>query len=200
MKYFFLLFCLFVFSCGHPKHPSTVKSSKSAISISALKRKRDNIEAYSLQHKNNMLVFAKVPGKDVLLKIENEKWPDEVEYSYNVLKDDNGEIIMIDASPFSESGDWDVSHTHYFYSDGNTFLFERKANAFNGCLTNDSVVYETVKKYFAPSFKLLKQQDIVVDKNGKALDKSKCVVDFAIEDANVYPNVNACLKAYRIIL
>jgi hypothetical protein len=194
------MFVAMIVSCGNPKHSSTVKTPKSVSSVSALKRKRDNIEAYSLQHKNNMLVFAKVPGKDVLLKIENEKWPDEVEYSYNVLKDDNGKIIMIDASPVSESGDWDVSHTHYFYSDGNTFLFERNANAFNGCLTNDSVVYETVKKYFAPSFKLLKQQDIVVDKNGKALDKSKCAVDVAIEDARVYPNVNACLKAYHIKL
>lgn len=147
-----------------------------------------------------MLVFAKVPDKKALLKIENEKWPDEVEYSYNVLEDDNGKVILIDSSPVSESGDWDVSHTHYFDENGNTFLFERKANAFNDCLTNDSVAYETIKKYYTPPFKLIKQQDILVDKNGKALDKNKCSVDFAMEDAKVYPNVTACLKAYHIII
>lgn len=185
-------------ACSNPKQSSAGKTYKSIVSISASKRKRNNIETYSLQHKNNMLVFAKVSDKKALVKIENDEWPDETVYAYNVLKDDAGKIMMIDASPLSESGDWDVSHTHYFDDNGNTFLFERKANAFSDCLTNDSVAYETVKKYYALPFRLIEQQDILVNKDGKTLDKSKCTVDFAIEDAIVYPDVNTCLKAYGI--
>jgi hypothetical protein len=105
---------------------------------------------------------------------------------------------MIYSSPMSESGDWSVEHTHYFDSDGNTFLFERHANAFNDCLPDGEVAFETVKQYCDADFKLIEKTDQLVDAKGKPLDTNKCAIDFATEEAVAYPNVDACLKAYHI--
>lgn len=196
MKYFyFLLLSVVIMSCNHTK-----QKPAAYVDLSELKQRRNWIEKYSLGHKNEMAVFAKVAGKTELVKVFDDKWPDDTEYGYNILKDEFGKIIMIYSSPVSESGDWNVEHTHYFDKNENTFLFERKANAFSDCLTDEGVAYETVKKYFDGKFKLMKKTDSLVDKGGKALVKSKCAVKFAIEDATVYPNAGACLKAYHIIL
>lgn len=190
MKYLCFLFCLSILSCGHPKRHYT---------LSELKHRRDWIEKYSLKHKSEMVVFAKVPGKAQLIKIVNDKWPDETEYAYNVLKDSSGNVILIYSSPVSESGDWNVEHNHYFDPEGNTFLFERHANAFNDCSAGDEVAYETVKKYFDSDFNIMEKTDNLVDKKGKHLNKSECSIDFAIQDATIYPNAESCMRAYNII-
>lgn len=192
MKYIYLLFLsTLIVACNRPKHHYTLPE---------LKQRRDKIEKYSLDHKNATIVFAKVHTKAELIKVIDDKWPDDTEYAYNVLKDSSDKVILIYSSPISESGDWDIEHKHYFESDGNTFLFERHASAFSDCLSDGEAAYETVKKYFDVDLKLIEQTDNLVDKRGNLLNKSKCTIDFAIEDATVYPNVEACLKAYKIVL
>lgn len=180
--------------------PTANKMKSTSVDVSQLKRHKNQISIYSSQHKNSFLVFAKVANKQELVKVVNEKWPDDTECAYNILKNDDGKIIMILSSPVSESGDWYLKCTHYFNNDGNTFIYEIKANAF--ALPDDEVAYETTTDYFGADFKLLKHNYKLVDKKGKALDKQIYGFEAASRGFNIkaYSNVHDCLAAYHIQL
>lgn len=143
------------------------------------------------------MVFVKMNNKNELLRIFKGSFPeDSIECTYNVLTE-KGKVIMIMASPYSESGDWDMECTHYFKADGHTFAFEKQANAF--ALPDDGVAYETTIDYFDPQFKCIKHIYKLVDKNGKGLDKSYAFDRGSFND-KIYSTSGECLSAYHIKL
>lgn len=188
-----ILISIAAFSCGPKK--SNINTHFSA---RALKKRKDDIDKISTKGTDSLLVFVKMTGREQLVRIFNGKFPkDSIECTYNVLLK-KGRPLMIMLSPYDESGDYDVDYRHYFYDDGHTFAFEKRANAF-GDLPNDNVIRETTTNYYNEDFKRLKHSYKLVDYRNKPLGK-EYAFDRGEYDNKTYPTAEACLQAYRIKL
>jgi hypothetical protein len=162
-----------------------------------LKAKRVAADKYLKQHDKALLLYAKVEGKKYALKIKNEEWPEVVESSFNVLKDARGKIMMILEIPFSQSGDWSITYTHYFDDDGNTYAYKKNINVFDD--VKGGVVYGTQINYYRANHKLLSQSKSIRDKYGKkVIDTGHISMYDSWYKPTVYKNVEECLKGYGI--
>jgi hypothetical protein len=78
-------------------------------------------------------------------------WPDSTATSYDVFRDQPGQVRLAFESPFSQSGDWNLDATHYFDAQEVTFLVERQVRFFNGCWSDSTGVMvpirETITSY-----------------------------------------------------
>jgi hypothetical protein len=188
MKYsiLFIIFSISVYSCK-PKTNSTVQAD----SPESLKGKKDHIDSIFRLKNNNLTVLVKVPNKPGLVEVKNENWPEEVETTYNLLKDPSGNVILFLESPYSESGDWNITFAHYFDVDGKTFAFTRQTNYFNSICT-EGVAYETVTEFYDKAFAKEKTDYKLVDTSGHVLDKSKCEFPYD-QQYKVVKDREACL-------
>ena len=105
---------------------------------------------------------------------------DNVETTFNILKDSLGQIITASEFPFSESGDWNIILTHYFDKDGKTFAFERQTNFFNSMCT-DGVAFETQTEFYNSDFQLIDRMYKLVDEKNKILQKDSCQFPYNYE-------------------
>jgi hypothetical protein len=138
-----------------------------------------------------------VPGKKSLIRVYNEKWPDEIEYTYNIVKDKGGKIIYILQTPFSESGDWDISYKHYFDEDGHVFAFYRVESIFDDNVKG-GVIRNTVLKYYNKDFKIVKQNNRLEDTKGALVKANKNNFNFRDYNYTIYKNLAECLKGYNV--
>lgn len=141
--------------------------------------------------------MAKISGRKNIVKVKGENWPDNLEYTYNILRDSTGRIIFIAQMPYSESGDWFISNAHYFDEQGNTYAFERQENVFNDEVKG-GVVKHSISKLYGEGFKNVITINKVTDVHGKIIPKK--VYDFPSDKYVIYPNLANCLAAYRIKL
>ena len=170
-------------------NPQTSAASKSE---SLPEDQKAQIDSLLSQNKGTLTVLVKLPGNQQLVEVKGEQWPDEVEITYNILKDSSGQVLMFAESPFSESGDWNISLIHYFDEAGKTFAFSKRTNFFNsGC--TEGVAYETITEYFDQDFRKVGEQYSLLDGENNKLDKGKC--EFPYEAAyKVLPNLDACMQ------
>ena len=131
------------------------------------------IDTFFNQNKDKPLVYAKPVGAEESKQITDGKLPENVEITFNVLKDSSGKIITVAEFPFSESNDWKVILTHYFDKDGKTFIFERQTNFFNSICT-DGIAYETRTDFYDGEFRLIDKKYRLVDEKNRALPKDSC--------------------------
>ena len=124
--------------------------------------------------------MAKLVDKDEPIVIQNGYFPDNVETTFNILKDSLGQIVSVSEFPFSESGDWNIIFTHYFDKDGKTFAFERQSNFFNSICT-DGVAYETRAEFYNSDFQLIDKTYKLVDEKNKPLQKDSCQFPYDYE-------------------
>ena len=122
---------------------------------------------------SSLLVFARVHNSKRLLPIKNGNFPEDVETSFNVLKNNNGRIIYIFESPTSESGDWDISYRSYYDTSGKIFAFERQEHFFNSECT-EGAAHELLVKYFDKQGAVISSQYSLRDDQKKALDSKRC--------------------------
>jgi len=167
-------------ACGHKNivDKSKVVNSGKERSIGRQKKDKRYIDNL-LKDKSNVVVLAKIIGKDKLVKIINSKFPDEVETTFNLLIDNNSKKICALEVPFSESGDWFILYKSYFDDKGKLFAFERQANFFNsGCTKDESdAAHETLVKYYSNG-KLIDSTYTLTDSKKRPLVKSKCVFNY----------------------
>jgi len=161
-----------------------------------LKSKQVATDQYISKHGKTLIVLVKVPGKTKLKKVINENWPEEMEYTYNILKDTTGRIILVSLVPFSQSGDWFITYTHYFDEKGNTYAFRKQTNVFDSEVKG-GVIYETLLKYYDVNFNILKKIYTLQNKSGKTI-KNNGHVDIYQYKYGIYKNLDACLKDYHI--
>lgn len=164
--------------------------------LTKLKNKRAAVDQFIIKHDKALIILVKVPGKTKLIKVINENWPDEIEYTYNILKDTTGRIILVSQIPFSQSGDWFITYTHYFDEKGNTYAFRKQTNIFDSDVKG-GVIYETLLKYYDVNFSILKKNYTLQDKSGKTI-KNNGHVDIYQYKYATYKNLDACLKGYNI--
>lgn len=187
-------------ACGPAENKEEVNQATVVIkpmSLAEMQRRKAEIDDLAGSDAANYTVLAKVKGRTGLVTVIDHQWPPNMEYNYNILKDSTGRVIMIAASPFSESGDWFVAFTHYFTPDGKTFAFERKGNAMK--LPQQEVAFETTVDFYDGEFKSVYHSYQLVDKDQKPLDK-KYAFDYAYLSIKAYLALQEVLKAYSIKL
>lgn len=148
--------------------------------LERLKYQKTTIDTLFKHSKDKLIVLAKLVDKDELIQINNGNFPDNVETTFNILKDSLGQIITASEFPFSESGDWNIILTHYFDKDGKTFAFERQTNFFNSICT-DGVAYETQTEFYNSDFQLIDKMYKLVDQKNKTLQKDSCQFPYDYE-------------------
>lgn len=161
-----------------------------------IKKRISFIDSQIVKRNRQIIVLAKVPGKKIPVRVIHDKWPDDIDESYNVLKDNAGSVILIAEMPNNESGDWYIEYRHYFDNAGNTIAFERTTNVFDSNVKG-GVIYETRINYYSPDFKLKYKEYTLTDKAGKKV-KNNGRVDIYRYPYHIYKNINDCLKAYNI--
>ena len=154
------------------------------------------IDLYAKKNQQRLIVLVKLPNKKGLLRVKNGKWPDDIEYTYNILKDTAGRIILISQIPYSESGDWFITYSHYFDERGKTFAFRKETNTFDSDIKG-GVIFENLTKYYNTDFKIIKQIYTIQDKSGKAI-KNNGHINMYQYKYTLFKDVEQCLKAYNI--
>lgn len=186
LKFFIPLFLLIPF----------IVSAQKNNSIQELINKKQQYDTLRIKQMKDLLVYAKIAGQSDLIKFNGDEWPDSIECSYNILKDNKGNILLISVYPFSISGDWFVGFTHYFDEHGKTFAFERLTSFYNSGCTDDMAT-ETIVKYFTADLKEMKNTYSLTGPNNIPLKKSKCDLLYQF-DYTVSENSNEVLKLNNI--
>jgi hypothetical protein len=160
--------------------------------IERLKGQKIIIDTLQSQDKLKLEVLVKEPNKEKLKIVLNENWPETIETTYNIWKNENGNIILIGEFPTSESGDWYIEYLQYFDKKEKTFAFQRNTNFFNSMCT-DGVAYEKITEYYNSDFNRIERNYSLTDKNKKELKKDDCAMyyDYPFE---VSDNLKSYLK------
>ncbi|UXE67272.1 MAG: hypothetical protein KA713_01310 [Chryseotalea sp. WA131a] len=162
MRYTTIIFIAFLtFSCGQ----RTLTDQ--------LEKERIEIENKIANDKNKLVVLVKVTGQTDLIKVIEQNWPDDIETTYNILKNQRGQIIYLGEFPTSESGDWSLGLKHYFGDNGKLIAFEKRLSYFNVDCT-DGAVIETIIELYDNDFKVAKTSKTQTDNNGKELKVKDC--------------------------
>jgi hypothetical protein len=197
----FLLLLLLGLMCScnsrdHSRTASTLRLVPEPDIAERLQYHKAFIDTLFSHGKNNIEVFVKLTDKTDLNPFKDTVLPDETETSFNILRDSLKHIVAIIESPYSQSGDWFLTLTHYFDKNGQTFAFERQTNFFNsGC--TEGVAYETTTEYYDSDFKLIRKEYKLVDEKGKNLNRDSCsfMHDY---DYKVLVGVDKYLRTNRI--
>lgn len=149
------------------------------------------------ENKSRLTVWVKITGENDFVKVLNEEWPEDIETTYNVYKNQNEQILYISEMPMSESGDWDLELNHYYSETGHLIAFERRLAFFNGPCLPDAVTVQKSIELYDESFKLIKTLKSLTDANGKKLGE-ECKDEHFDWDPEIQPTVKAFLDSRKI--
>jgi len=197
MKFLYLFVILLIASLSGKAQSATGKVATADSTLVSLKNKKAAIDKYVHAHAKQMAVFVKVPNKKTLVRVYNEKWPEEIEYTCNILKDKNGKVVYIFQAPFSESGDWDISYEHYFDENGNVFAFYKDESIFNDNVKG-GIIRSRLLIYYNKDFKAIKQSNWLADEKGNVVKADKTKFDFRDYKYTIYKTLAGCLKALNL--
>ena len=183
----FIAFCLPLLKQG-PGHD-----------INTLKNKKATLDQYEYKHRKDIIFLVKLTGKKNLKIVKEGDWPDDTEYIYSILRDAAGKIILIEQSPYSQSGDWYVEWKHYFDGKGNTFAFSRRETVFDESVKG-GVAVEEFLTYYDVDFKAINRSFTLTDKDDRPIKRNKSDFNFRNDKYKIYKDVNECLLAYHIKL
>lgn len=154
------------------KDSLTTETLTEVNSLDILKQPKIEIDSFVSQNPKNLIVLVKRIDRSDLFQIINENFPEDIETTFNIVKDKAGHIIYACEIPASESGDWFLALNHYFDKNGKTFAFEKQTNEFNsGCA---EITYETKTEYYDNDFKSIGNDYKLVDNKKKELRKKDC--------------------------
>ena len=146
-------------------------------SITPLKLAKSNIDKLRDDKILVIEVLVKEVNKDGLTRVVDENWPEHVETTYNIWRDQHGKILLVGEYLYSESGDWFIGYEHYIDSKGKVFAFVRNTNFFNSECT-DGVAYEKVTEFYTEGFKLISKSYSLTDDKDQKLNKENCINNY----------------------
>lgn len=118
-------------------------------------------------------VWVTEPKSLSLTRVINEQWPETVETTYNIWRDEKNAIQLIGEYPFSESGDWEIAYLHYFDRSALTFAFARYTGFYNSLCTGD-MAKEDIIDYYDAGFNRRDRSYKLKDLEGNKLEKDNC--------------------------
>lgn len=200
LAYVLTIFVVLISACNSNDSRTSSSSTSRLLPepglLERLKYQKIIIDTFLNHSKDKLVVLAKLVDKDELIQIKNGNFPDNVETTFNILKDSLGELITASEFPFSESGDWNIILTHYFDKDGKTFAFERQTNFFNSICT-DGIAYETRTEFYNSDFQVIEKMYRLVDEKNKTLQKDSCQFPYDYE-YKVSADIDKYLQTNRI--
>jgi hypothetical protein len=156
-----------------------------------LKKLKRSIDAKYNTKNSKVGILVKTPDNK-LIEVKNRQFPDEVEITFNLLKDSLGRLCLFKEIPnLTESGDDYIEITHYFDNEGKTFAITLVDNYFD----EKGVAYWTKTTYYDNDFKEIGKVETLLDKNNKPLKKTE-EFEFPMENVEFYANRNLCLKTF----
>ncbi|HEX3384400.1 MAG TPA: hypothetical protein VHS53_04395 [Mucilaginibacter sp.] len=195
------LLLLFLIAVSAPVKPEKIAAKQDKVIadtlLTALRKQTATLNRYEFNHRKNILFLVKLTGKTKLKRVREGDWPDDTEYIYSILKDTTGRIILIEQSPYSQSGDWYVEWKHYFDENGNTFAFSRRESVFDDSVKGGMAIEEFLK-YYDANFRIINQSFRLTDKDDKTIKRNKNEFNFRNDKYTIYKNVNDCLLAYHV--
>lgn len=185
MKYLFVLLGLAaMLACN--SHNSETSSTKPRIlpqdtltgvdQLNYLVRLRTATDTFRKYHPAATTVWVKEFNEDAMVLVKDRQWPEGIQSTFNVVRNDSNFIILISEYPYSETGDWYLEISHYFDVNGRTYAVERQTNFYNGKCAD--VVYEQIVKYYDPDFKQLDYSYLLTDAQGHLLDPDSCIFPY----------------------
>ena len=162
MRYTLILFLLLsISSCGQ----ATLADQR--------EREKLEIDRQVTTDKDKLIILVKVTGQTDLEKVIDQNWPDDIETTYNIFKNNRGQIIYLGEFPTSQSGDWTLGLKHYFGDNGKLIAFEKRLSYFNENCT-DGAVIETIIELYDNDFKVIKTTKTQTDNKGRELKVKDC--------------------------
>lgn len=138
-----------------------------------LKQKKE-IEDRVAAKKDKLIVLVRIKGEEKTQVVKNENWPENIETTFNVLKNEAGQVIYVAEFPTSESGDWTLELKHFFNDAGETFIFQKRLTYFNDDCGN-GVVIDTQTDVFGKGFSYIGTLKQLVDGKGIPIaDRTTC--------------------------
>src|SRR5690554_4525790 len=133
-----LIFNVFLYYPCANAQSTKLESNLELKSINSLRDTKTKIDS-QIKNNNQIIVLVKLFNKPGLYKVVDNKFPDDIEITYNILKNSSGEIIWASEIPTIEIGERFVAFSQYFNEKGKTFAFERYSNGYSLC----GFIYET---------------------------------------------------------
>lgn len=200
ITYILTLFVVLISACNSTDNRTNSSSTSRFLPepdiLERRKYQKTIIDTLFAHSKDKLIVLAKLVDKDEPIQIIDGNFPDNVEITFNILKDSLGQIITVFEIPYSESGDWNIFLTHYFDKNGKTFAFERQTSFFNSICT-DGVAYETKTEFYNSNFQLINKTYKLVDEENKTLQIDSCQFPYDYE-YKVSASIDKYLQAKRI--
>lgn len=162
-KLFYFIFLVSIVGCK-PK-------SGKAPALEELKANKHSID--SMITEESIIILAKVSDEKGLIKIKDNKYPENVETTYNLVKDKDGHIVYIAELPFSKDSNWFIAYRSYFNTEGKLFAFQRLNNFLHSeCVRGAAMEKST--NYYNAKFKLIDSTYTLTDSQKKPLKRSDC--------------------------
>jgi hypothetical protein len=136
-------------------------------------KRKQEIENLVTSNEDKLIVLVKVFEQEILKRVIDQQWPENIERTFNILKNQNDQIIYIGEFPTSQSGDWSLELKHYFADNGQLIAFEKRLAYFNRECT-DRAVIERIIEFYDNNFKVIKTSKTLEDNDGKKMDEEKC--------------------------
>jgi hypothetical protein len=136
-------------------------------------REKERLEIENQIKADKLIILVKVKGQAELKKVIDQNWPEDIETTYNIFKDQRGQIIYLGEFPTSQSGDWSLGLKHYFGDNGKLIAFEKRLSYFNEDCT-DGAVIETIIELYDNDFKIIKTTKTQTDNKGRELKVKDC--------------------------
>lgn len=164
-------------------------------SLRLIKNETDSL----IRSGSQITVLVKLFDNPDLYKVVDGNFPDNIEITYNILRNKSDKIIWVCEIPTIEIGDRFVAFSHYFNEDGITFAFERQSNGYSMSdeLNLDlGYIYETKIKYFEDNLNLLNIDCEVLDEDRNKITTNDC--DNLEYEYKIMENVDEFLKLKKI--
>ncbi len=162
LKYIFsvkiiILCSIFTFISCSTKQKNERQSKESRIVpepdlLDRLKYLKSEVDNLFIPENKRILTYLKIENSKNLIQIhKNDSILDDIETTFEILKDTIGNFIAIKEIPESKSGNSYLEYIHYFDKYNKTFCFAKKCNSFfNKCV--ESLVFEKETKFFNVDF------------------------------------------------
>ncbi len=130
------------------------------------------VDSARLSRLEDVEVYAMISRNDSLVRVYNNRWPEEsIAYSLNILRDEGGRVRFFALIPTLAEGF--MVHKHYFDAYGTTRAFERYTG-FYGSECTPGVAKEYVIFYFDSQFKEIGHDYFLTDEGNKPLARELC--------------------------
>ncbi|MBC8173820.1 MAG: hypothetical protein H7X71_07935 [Chitinophagales bacterium] len=148
------------------------------------------------ENQDKILVYAKLSESDSVIKIEHELFPENVETTFNIVKDSVGRICIISEYPFSISGDWFSGFDHYFDTCGYLYAVQKTVCYFNGDCADDEVC-EFTETYYDAYFIIVDSQYQLASASAEIITDENCKPPYTFEYM-VFPNVPELIRYHGL--